>query len=371
MCNAEGEIVERNAAFEQALDIGNVSRPRLLQMVPPAALEVTAASLRRLFEGDREMIEVAARGEDRQSRMILQAWHLPRYEGETPYALIVAGKDRAEINTEDLQGQRWEAIGRLTGGVVHDFNNLLTGVMLYCDLLLSTFDARDRRKRYADEIRSATLQAAELVQQLLVFARPQQTAAHPLCLNDIVENLRTLLGRLIGEKIALEVHLDPQLGAVEIARSQAQQILLNLALNARDALAKGGRITIETSNCNFQPLSATASSFGSTALPCVLLVVSDNGRGMTAEVQQRLFEPFFTTKSSAKGGGLGLTTVRSIVTTNRGLIHIESEPGHGTRAMVLFPTAPWPLKSISLLQQESLLRTSPTPLQEAVKDSLL
>lgn len=375
LCNSEGEIIEQNAAFEGSLEMTNVGGAQLLEMVSPVSREATRASLRSLFQGDQEMIEIAVEASHRQTiPMILRAWRLPRRDGASERALILSVEHGVRINdcSDDLQSQRWEAIGRLTGGVVHDFNNLLTGVMLYCDLLLTAFDARDRRKRYADEIRSATLQATELVQQLLVFARPQQNASRPLCWNDIVENMRTLLARLIGENIELDLHLDPQVGVIEIARSQAQQVLLNLVLNARDALPKGGRITIETSNCNFQPLSATTSSFGSSALPCVLLVVSDNGRGMTAEVQRRLFEPFFTTKTSAKGGGLGLTTVRGIVTTNRGLIHIESEPGHGTRAMILFPTAPWSSKSIPAPQPGRVsISTSSIPLQEAVKDSHL
>jgi signal transduction histidine kinase len=146
-----------------------------------------------------------------------------------------------------------------------------------------------------------------------------------------------LLSRLIGENITLELRLDPGLGAVKIDQAQAQQILLNLVLNARDALPAGGRITVETSNCGFQPVAGTAQQTTFPIFPCVLLAVADNGHGMSAETRQRLFEPFFTTKNAGKGTGLGLTTVRSIVTTNRGLIHFESESGRGTRVMILLP----------------------------------
>ena len=251
------------------------------------------------------------------------------------------------VNAEEnlLQSQRWEALGRLSGGVVHDFNNLLTGVMLCCDLLLSSMDLRDRRRRYADEIRSAIIQSSALVQQLLVFARPESTPARPLLLNEIVAAMRDLLVRLMGENIALDLHLDPELGLVRIDQAQAQQILLNLILNARDALPAGGRITVETSNCNFQPLAGAITRISPPAFPCVLLVVGDNGHGMTAETRRRLFEPFFTTKNDGKGSGLGLTTVRTIVTTNRGLIHFESEPGRGTRVMVLLPRASQPAET--------------------------
>lgn len=243
----------------------------------------------------------------------------------------------ATVDETLIQAQRWEAVGRLTGGVAHDFNNLLTGVMLCCDLLLSNMEAGDRRRRYADEIRAAIVQATSLVRQLLVFARPQSAPARPLSLNETATALRDLLTRLIGENITLDLILDPELGLVKIDQAQAQQILLNLVLNARDALPNGGHITVETSNCNFQPVAGSGSQIRPHAFPCVLLVVGDNGRGMNSETRQRLFEPFFTTKNDGQGTGLGLTTVHSIVSTNRGLIHFESEAGRGTRAMILLP----------------------------------
>jgi signal transduction histidine kinase len=270
---------------------------------------------------------------------------------------------------DQLQNQRWEAVGRLTGGVVHDFNNLLTGVMLCCDLLLSSMDTGDRRRRYADEIRGAIVQASGLVRQLLVFARPQSESARPLLLNEIATAMGDLLRRLIGDNIVLDLHLDPELGLVQLDQAQAQQILLNLVLNARDALPEGGRITVETSNCNLQPL---ASSKPQSAFPCVLLAVGDNGCGMTPETRRRLFEPFFTTKDDGKGTGLGLTTVHSIVTTHRGLIHFESEPGQGTRVMILLPRAMEPGNpEFCETASPSSGITAVEPFQELKKESLL
>ncbi len=271
-----------------------------------------------------------------------------------------------------LQTQRWEAVGRLAGGVVHDFNNLLTGVMLYCDLLLSSMDARDRRRRYAEEIRSAIVHGTGLVKQLLVFARPEVTPVRALSLNQIARGMQDLLTRLIGENIALDLHLDPELGAVTIDQAQAQQVLLNLVLNARDAMPNGGRITVQTSNCRFQPVAEAEAPSSLPAFPCVLLVVGDNGHGMDAATRQRLFVPFFTTKNAGQGTGLGLTTVRSIVTTNRGLIHFESEPGRGTRVMILLPRASQPAAS-DLLDTTNPAPGAPsaTPIQEIKKESLL
>jgi two-component system, cell cycle sensor histidine kinase and response regulator CckA len=243
--------------------------------------------------------------------------------------------------------------------------------MLYCDLLLSSLDARDRRRRYAEEIRSAIVQGTGLVKQLLVFARPQAALVRTLCLNQIAEGMQDLLTRLIGENIALELHLDPELGDVTIDRAQAQQVLLNLVLNSRDAMPNGGRITVETSNCRFQPVAETTASSVLPAFPCVLLVVGDNGHGMDAITRQRLFEPFFTTKNAGQGTGLGLTTVRSIVTTNRGPIHFESEPGRGTRVMILLPRTVQPAASeVPDTASPDSGAQSATPIQEIKKESL-
>jgi signal transduction histidine kinase len=308
--------------------------------------EKTEFLFRQLRNFERESVSIpASASADGRSSASWIAWRLPDIANESEFDILVArhtsdsdvGNRTSDLTGEDsfVQAQRWEAVGRLTGGVVHDFNNLLTGVMLYCDLLLSSLDLQDKRRRYADEIRGAIIQASGLVQQLLVFARPEPTQLRTLCLNQVAASMQGLLTRLIGEHITLDLRLDPQLGMVKIDPAQAQQILLNLVLNARDALPEGGRIIVQTSNCKFQPLDSQARNAGD--FPCVLLVVSDNGRGMDAKTRKRLFEPFFTTKGSGKGTGLGLTTVRSIVTTNRGLIHLESELGHGTRVMILLP----------------------------------
>jgi signal transduction histidine kinase len=184
--------------------------------------------------------------------------------------------------------------------------------------------------------------------------------------------MRDLLARLIGEDIALDLRLDPELGVVNIDQTQVQQILLNLVLNARDALPNGGRITVETSNCRFQPVAGTMTPTGLPAFPCVLLVVGDNGHGMDAETRQHLFEPFFTTKNAGKGTGLGLTTVRSIVATNRGLIHFESESGCGTRVMIMLPrSSPSADSNVLHTATSDSGVPAPTPFQEIKKESLL
>jgi signal transduction histidine kinase len=385
-CNAQGVIVEMNPAFERALppDMAGGHELRVCELVRPQERDKAEMLLRDLLDSRCDSFGVEARGADHgrqisgQAVLRWTAWRQPGCGNEPSNALLIAQYIIAKQNIETvaaeeglLQTQRWEAVGRLAGGVVHDFNNLLTGVMLYGDLLLSSLDARDRRRRYAEEIRSAIVQATGLVKQLLVFARPQPMPVRVLCLNQIAVAMRDLLTRLIGENIALDLHLDPELGAVKIDRAQAQQVLLNLVLNARDALPNGGRITVETSNCSFQTLAGTNAPTDLPAFPCVLLVVGDNGNGMDAETRQRLFEPFFTTKNAGQGTGLGLTTVRSIVTTNHGLIHFESEPSRGTRVMILLPRASQPVSDLLDTADSDLGNPSATPSQEIKKESLL
>ena len=376
-CNPQGVVVEMNPAFERTLDRGVAGRDllRLCELVRPQDRAQTESLLREVFDSRRDGSGTEARIPSiGQVGGKWTAWRQPGCGGEPDHALLIAEQISDAVPAEEnlLQTQRWEAVGRLAGGVVHDFNNLLTGVMLYCDLLLSSLDARDRRRRYAEEIRSAIVQAAGLVRELLVFARPQATPARLLCLNEIAVAMRDLLIRLIGENITLDLRLDPDLGVVKIDQAQAQQILLNLVLNARDALPDGGRITVETRNCRFQPVAGATVQTGPPAFPCVLLGVGDNGHGMNAETRQRLFEPFFTTKNAGKGTGLGLTTVRSIVTTNRGLIHFESEPGRGTRVMILLPRASQPADpDLRDTANADSAAPSPTPFQQTKKETLL
>jgi two-component system, cell cycle sensor histidine kinase and response regulator CckA len=257
---------------------------------------------------------------------------------------------RRQVEERRQQEERLEAMGRLAGGVAHDFNNILTGVLLYCDLLLANLEPGHQARKYAEEIRSAGTQATGLIRQLFAVVRPTNSEPRLLSLNEIAEGMWNLLNRLIGENLELKLNLDPNLGLVEMDPTQAQQILLNLVLNSRDAMPGGGQITVETGNCKVQILTEQvppaqtlndAQRANSTVLlPCALFVVRDNGSGMDAATQAHLFEAFFTTKSAGKGTGLGLSTVYKIVTSNGGLIHIDSAPGSGTRVTVLLPLVP-------------------------------
>jgi two-component system, cell cycle sensor histidine kinase and response regulator CckA len=246
--------------------------------------------------------------------------------------------ERRTLEEQFHQAQKMEAIGRLAGGVAHDFNNLLTAILGYCELLLTDLDPGD--PRYADvaEIQRAGASAAGLTHQLLAFSRKEIIQPTLLDLNVVVSDMRALLGRLIAEDVQIVLALRPELALVKTDRGQVEQIVMNLALNARDAMPKGGRLTIETANVELDenyPKTHLAVKPG----PYVVLTVTDTGTGMTPQVQARLFEPFFTTKEPGKGTGLGLATVHGIVTRNGGSVNVYSEIGRGTSIKVYFPPA--------------------------------
>jgi two-component system cell cycle sensor histidine kinase/response regulator CckA len=238
-----------------------------------------------------------------------------------------------EGNLENAQ--KMEAIGRLVSGVAHDFNNLLTGVVLCSDLLLMGLAKQSPLRRYAQEIRIAAAHGTELIQQLLAVGRQGAVTASLLSFNDAIAGLSNLLARLIGEDIELVTHLADDLGMVRMDPAHAQQIILNLLLNARDAMPDGGRITLTTRNCGFAVSGPGCTQSGTPAH--IEFEVSDTGCGMDAETRARVFQPFFTTKKPGIGNGLGLSTVSSIVQHNGGTIVLESEPEKGARVIVRLP----------------------------------
>jgi signal transduction histidine kinase len=332
-CDSRGIILQMNSAFEQILNPEKAPSGmlRVTDVVASENHERTDRLVREVLEGTQFAAHIERGGANRGWTI----WRLSG-EGEPPSGALLLAQPHLDTLASKhlLQAERWETVGRLTGGVVHDFNNLLTGVMLYCDLLLASLDSSEgRMRRYAREIRGAVAHASTLIRQLLVFARPRSDSLRPVPLNQVAETMQSLLARLIGENIELALHLDSGLGLVEIDWAQAEQILLNLILNARDALPEGGRIVVETSRCKLDPVKGDLT--GASGLPCVLLTVSDNGHGMDSATRRRLFEPFYTTKIA--GTGLGLATTFSIVRGNGGLIHVESELGRGTRVMILLP----------------------------------
>ena len=246
--------------------------------------------------------------------------------------------ERHALEAQFQQAQKMEAVGRLAGGVAHDFNNLLTAILGYCELLLDGIDPADPRQGDIAEIQKAGLSAAGLTRQLLAFSRKEIIQPTLLDMNAVVGGMRAMLGRLIGEDVRIVLALRPHLASVKSDRGQLEQIVMNLAVNARDAMPRGGTLTIETANVELDenyPRTHLAVQPG----PYVVLTVTDSGTGMSREVQARLFEPFFTTKAVGKGTGLGLATVHGIVTRSGGTVNVYSEAGRGTSIKVYLPRA--------------------------------
>ena len=234
------------------------------------------------------------------------------------------------------QSQKMEAIGQLAGGVAHDFNNLLTIITGYGQLLLEDLEPDDPRRLKMREINKAAARAVSLTRQLLAFGRRQVLASEVLDLNDVLTNLEKMLHRLIREDIELVIVQGEALGRVRADRGQIEQVIMNLVLNARDAMLQGGKLTLETSNVNLDEAYAASHPEVTPGL-YVMLAVGDNGCGISPEVQTRIFEPFFTTKERDKGTGLGLSTVYGIVRQSEGCVCVESAPEQGATFKIYLP----------------------------------
>jgi len=343
----DGRILEANDQFlamygyrrdetigRTSLELGLWARP-----------EERQAMLTRLAaDGMVRNFEVLARRKGGETFPVL--YSTAELHGEGPPLLMGVIRDVTEqrrsaaavrsLEEQVRQAQRLEAVGRLAGGVAHDFNNILTAITGYTDLLLDAFQARDPRRDDLQQIRAAAERAAGLTRQLLAFSRKQVLQPRVLDLNEVVQGLEKMLHRLIGEDVALDVAPAAGLGAVRADPGQIEQVVLNLAVNARDAMPEGGRLTIATADVELDETYPHEHP-GAVAGPYVMLAVSDTGTGMDRETRAHIFEPFFTTKEQGKGTGLGLATVHGIVAQSGGHIEVQSEPGRGSSFRIYLP----------------------------------
>ena len=337
----EGTIASLNPAFETITGLPReewVGQPFERLVHPedlPLALELLGRVVRgelrpasqfrvRTAKGDYRVGEFSATPQLHEGRLV---------------GILGIGRDvteRVQLEQQLRQAQKMEAVGRLAGGIAHDFNNILTAITGYADLLLEDLGATDPRRQDADEIHKAADRAAGLTRQLLAFSRQQVLQPTVLEVNKLVSDLEKMLRRLLGEDVELGTRLAPTTGRVKADPGQLEQVIMNLAVNARDAMPNGGKLTLETGNVNLDEAYA-ADHYPARAGPFVLLAVSDTGIGMSEETQAHMFEPFFTTKEKGKGTGLGLATVYGIIKQSGGFIWVYSEVGHGTTFKLYLP----------------------------------
>ncbi len=343
--DASGAVIGINAAAERMFAYSNaevVGRELATLIVPAELRDEYRAALARLdptesprsvgerleleavrSDGVRLPVEMALARVDSASGPLFAAWI--RDLSGRQIAEEILRRNEAQL----LQSQKMEAVGRLAGGVAHDFNNVLTAIFGYADLLMDSFEPQHPGRADVLEIKRAAERAANLTRQLLAFSRKQVLQPRQIRLNEVVGGLQPLLERLIGVDIMLTTDLDPAVGDVRADPGQIEQVLMNLAANARDAMPDGGRLSISTANEEISPEAARAQP-GFEAGHFVRLSVTDSGVGIPEDVRRHIFEPFFTTKEQGKGTGLGLATVYGIVKQSGGWIYVASEAGRGT-----------------------------------------
>ncbi|MEO6525133.1 MAG: ATP-binding protein [Gemmatimonadaceae bacterium] len=339
------DSVYRSDALESVFGWEQVTRTNewWMSIIHPDDIARVNAAMRPVLRddvGSRWSVEYRLRRGDGTYATVLERGTIVRDEGGMPLrriGVVSDVSDRAELASQLRQAQKMEAVGQLAGGIAHDFNNLLTAINCNVELLLDAIDPGDARRDDVVQIREAATRAATLTRQLLAFSRRQVLQPKALDLNGTVRNIERMLRRVISGDVRIRNDLEPRLDAVFADAGQMEQVLMNLVLNARDAMPRGGSIIVTTRNVALEV--SLEHRFG--VLPSgnyVTLSVNDAGSGMASDVLERLFEPFFTTKGHGEGTGLGLATVHGIVIQSGGQIVVRSTVGAGTEFTVFLPT---------------------------------
>jgi two-component system cell cycle sensor histidine kinase/response regulator CckA len=334
--NETGHILEVNPA---ASDLYGYSREELLQMRNIDLSAEPDQTRKATLEGrPRVPVRFHRKKDETVLPVEITARHFTWHGRGVHIAAIRDITDRVRLEDQLRQAQKMEAIGRLTAGIAHDFNNLLTAINGFAELMRFEVAPEDPLSELVEKVLTSGRRAADLVRQLLAFSRKQILEPRVLNLNNVVTNLGKMLHRIIGEHIEIQTILAPDLWTVKVDPTQIEQVIVNLAVNARDAMLTGGRLTIETANVVLDE-SYAASHLEVQAGEHVLLAVSDTGKGMSEEVKAHIFEPFFTTKEIGQGAGLGLATVYGIVKQSGGHIWVYSEENRGTTFKIYLPRA--------------------------------
>jgi len=337
----EGKVTFWNPAAERIFGwTENEAVGRPLRVIPPELQDEYREWRGRFLKGESLAAVERSRVRKDGSRLAASIWTAPLRDAAGDVSGTITIDDditqRKLLEEQFRQSQKLEAVGQLAGGVAHDFNNLLTVIMGYVEMLIMETREMPALAEYLLEVQYAADRAASLTSQLLAFSRRQIIQPRVLNLNEVVVHSMKLLRRVIGEDIEISTHLDPNLGRVRADPSHIDQVIMNLVVNARDAMTGGGKLTIDTANVRLDE-QYTGRHIGVKPGPYCLLAISDTGAGMSAETRERLFEPFFTTKESGKGTGLGLSIVYGIVKQSGGEIMAYSEPGKGTTLKIYLP----------------------------------
>jgi len=341
-CTLEGKIVSWNVGAERTYGYGaeEAVGKQLDILIPPDRLDEFPQALTMVKRGESVANYETIRLRKDGKRISVSLTDSPiRSESGRITGLSSIARDiteRKRLEEELLQSQKMDAVGRLAGGIAHDFNNILTAILGYSDLLIGQIDERQWMYKHLSEIRKAADFAASLTHQLLAFSRRQPLFLRVFSINDTVKNMQKMLQRVIGEHIQIHTHLKAEIGRLKADPSQLEQVLLNLCVNARDAMPKGGSITIETADVTYF-LDDFYSVNEMPAGEYVKLTICDTGTGMTPEVKKHIFEPFFTTKEKGQGTGLGLATCYGIVKQSGGYITVDSQVDVGTTFSIYLP----------------------------------